>query len=363
MPKISVADIPSKPSSGKSLQLAGVTRPKVAVFSTGGTIASIRDADGVALPNLSAADLTAAVPQLSEVADIEAVRFRQVASPDLTVSDMIALTERIADAVAGGASGAVVTQGTDTLEETSFLLQLLWGRDEPIAVTGAMRHPQLPGADGPANLLASVVVAASPLARGLGALVVFNDEVHLPLFVRKTHTHNPATFRSPLTGPIGWIVENRLRIALHPVVRHHIAGRRLLESIPPVALMKVALGDNGRQLRAVSSLGFRGLVIEATGGGHVPQTIVEPLAELAEKMPVVLTSRTGAGELLRSTYGFPGSETDLLKRGLIHGGILDGLKAKLLLTLLLMAQADNATINDAFAAVGVPGSRPAFYLA
>ncbi len=227
-------------------------------------------------------------------------------------------------------------------------------------VTGAMRNPALPGADGSANLLAAALVAASPLARGLGALVVLNDEVHLPLFVRKTHTANPATFRSQLTGPIGWISENRVCIALRPVVRHHIGVPTVPEVTPQVALVTASLGDDGRLLRAVGTLGYNGLVIEATGGGHVPRAMVEPLADLARNMPVVLTSRTGAGELLRSTYGFPGSETDLLDRGLIHGGILDGLKARLLLMLLLRAQADRETVTAAFDAIGVPGSRPGF---
>jgi L-asparaginase len=161
--------------------------PRVAVFSTGGTIASKRRDDGAASPNLTADDLVAAVPQLADVANIEAVSFRQVASSKLTVPDVIGLAKRIADAVADGATGTVVTQGTNTIEETSFVLDLLWDRGEPIVVTGAMRHPGLPGADGPANLLASAVVAASPTARDLGCVVVFNDEVHLPLlFARRT---------------------------------------------------------------------------------------------------------------------------------------------------------------------------------
>jgi len=330
------------------------------VFSTGGTIASKRSEAGAASPDLTADDLVAAVPQLADVANIEAVSFRQVASSELTVSDVIELAERISDAVADGAAGTVITQGTNTIEETSFVLDLLWDRAEPIVVTGAMRHSGLPGADGPANLLASAVVAASPLARNLGCVVVFNDEVHLPLFVRKTHTSNPATFRSPLTGPIGWIAENRLRIALRPALRHRIAIPAAPAVVPPVGLVKVTLGDDGRVLTAIGSLGYEGLIVEATGGGHVPRAMVEPLAALAQQMPVVLASRTGAGEVLRGTYGFPGSETDLLKRGLIHGGILDGPKARLLLTLLLLAGAESDTILEAFAAIGIPGSRVAF---
>jgi L-asparaginase len=158
------------------------TRPKVTVFSTGGTIASVRGTSGAASPNLTAEDLVAAVPQLADIAEVEAIRFRQVASSELTISDLMVLSGRIAGAVAGGSVGSIVTQGTNTLEETSFVLDLLWDRDEPLVFTGAMRHPGLPGADGPANLLAAARVATSSMAHGLGALIVFNDEIHLPLF-------------------------------------------------------------------------------------------------------------------------------------------------------------------------------------
>jgi L-asparaginase len=127
--------------------------PRIALISTGGTIASKRSDGGAASPKLTADDMVAAVPQLADVANIEAVSFRQVASSELTVSDVIDLAERISDAVADGATGTVITQGTNTIEGTSFVLDLLWDREEPIVVTGAMRHPGLPGADGPAICL------------------------------------------------------------------------------------------------------------------------------------------------------------------------------------------------------------------
>lgn len=336
------------------------SRPRIVIFSTGGTIASARSEGGAAQPSLTGDDLLRAVPELGAVGDMQAVPFRQVASSDLTLADMVALEAEIGRAVAGGASGAIVTQGTDTLEETAFALSLLWHGEAPVVLTGAMRNASLPGADGPANLLASALVAASTEARGLGALVVFNDEVHLPRFVRKTHSTNPATFRSALTGPIGWITENHVRIALRPVARHHIRMGSRPRPIAPVALVKIVLGDDGRLLTAIPGLGYRGLVVEATGGGHVPSAVVEPLGRLAQLMPVVLTSRTGAGELLRSTYGFPGSETDLLSRGLIGGGMLDGPKARILLKLLLTGGAPREAIAEAFAAVGIPGSSQSF---
>jgi L-asparaginase len=247
----------------------------------------------------------------------------------------------------GGAAGVVVTMGTDTVEEMAFALDLLVDRDEPIVVTGAMRNPTLPGADGPANLLASVRVAASPSAAGLGTMVVFNDEIHAARYVRKGHTTSPAAFRSPSAGPLGWIVEARVRIAFRLPHRHHVECP-LLAKDRQVALLSAVLGDDGRLLGLVAQAGYEGLVVEAFGGGHVPDAWVDKLEGLAAEMPVLLASRTGAGEMLRETYGFRGSESDLLARGLISAGQLDGHKARVLLALLLRAGAGRDRIAAEF---------------
>jgi L-asparaginase len=336
-------------------------RPRVTVFSLGGTIASTNAGSGAAggvAPRLGARNLVEAVPQLQEVAELETVTFRQTASGDLTLQDLIALAAEIADRFDAGASGAVVTQGTDTIEETSFALDLLVGSRRPVVVTGAMRNPTLAGPDGPANLLAAVQVAAAPEAAGLGTLVVFNDEIHAARFVRKTHTSSPATFRSPTAGRLGWMIEGRPRITFRAPA---LAGAPLGldgQEVPAVALLTSALGDDSRLIAQVEALGYAGLVLEAFGGGHVPAHVVPALEDLASRLPVVLASRTGGGEVLQGTYGFPGSERDLLSRGLIPAGFLDGLKARILLSLLLAAGADLDRARTAFEQVNASVSAP-----
>jgi L-asparaginase len=327
--------------------------PLVSVYALGGTIASVPGESAGAAPRLTADELVAAVPALEGLASLQATSFRQVPSPELTLSDLGALVAAARADVSAGAVGVVATQGTDTLEESAFVVDLLWDLEAPFVLTGAMRNPSLAGADGPANLLAAVRVACSPAARGLGSVVVFNDEIHAARFVRKTHATSPATFRSWAGGPLGWVAEDRVRVASRPV-------RPPVEGLPdaagldgsPVALLRVTLGDDGRLLGAVEGLGYRGLVVEATGGGHVPRGWAEPLGRLATSLPVVLASRTGAGEVLRSTYGFVGSEIDLLERGLIPAGALDGTKARLLLALLLAGGASREAIAAAFERVG-----------
>lgn len=327
------------------------SRPRLAYFATGGTIASVPgEATAGAAPRLSADALAAAVPGIAARAALHCVQFRQVPSPELTFADVLDLRAAIAAEIEGGAQGAVVTQGTDTLEETAFAFDLLWQGDAPVVFTGAMRHPSLPGSDGPANLLAAVQVALAPEARGCGALVVFNDEIHAARFVRKTHTASPSTFQSPALGPIGWVSEGRPVIALRPAQRPHVpvaAGTR----VPPVALWTAALDDDGRLLRQAAPLGYRGLVVAALGGGHMRRETVGLLTELVAQMPVVLASRTGAGAVLSQTYDFPGSESDLLSLGLIRAGALDGPKARVLLALCLAANMPLASIRERFAAL------------
>lgn len=322
--------------------------PKVTVLSLGGTISSTQTEGGSGVaPSLTGEALVEDVPEISEVAEVTADSFRQVPGSELTLEDLIELSKEIEGRIDGGALGVVVTQGTDTIEETSFVLDLLVNRDAPVVVTGAMRNPTLPGAEGPANLLASVRIAASEAARSLGAVVVMNDEVHAARFVQKTHTSNPATFRSPLAGPIGYVFEDNVRIATRPVGRRHIDLPEETQD-RPVALYTVGLGDDSRLLAQVGELGYDGLIVEAFGVGHVHSVMVESLESLADEMPVVLTSRTGSGEVHRKTYGFTGSESDLLERGLINAGMLDGPKARLFLSLLLRSGASREEIAETF---------------
>ena len=319
---------------------------RVTVFTLGGTI-SARGGDAARLTGTEVLAGLGAVGTEAELRD-----FRRLPSSSLSLEDVAALADEVRATVAAG-SGVVVVQGTDTLEETAFLLDLLCPTTEPVVVTGAMRRPDLPGADGPANLAAAVAVATDPACRDLGVLVVLADEIHAARHVRKTHTTSVATFASPGAGPIGSVVEGEARILLRPATPSAVCSLRLDPKIR-VALLTLSLGDRGELLDAVDSR-HDGLVVAAFGAGHVPTWLVEPLEELARRIPVVLASRTGAGTTLSHTYRGPGSEHDVLHRGLIPAGPLDPVKARLLLHTLLSSGAageagyDRPRITAAFA--------------
>ncbi|WP_428032249.1 asparaginase [Ancylobacter sp.] len=316
---------------------ASPPRPRLLVLSLGGTITMTAGAGGGISPTLGAAELVAAVPGLAEVADIEARSPLKVGSASLTLENIVAVAGEIRAAFAQGFDGALVIQGTDTIEETAFALDLLVPGERPVVVVGAMRGPQQPGADGPANLLAAALVATSEAARGLGTLVVMNDQIHAARFVRKAHTALTSAFVSEMTGPLGLVAEGRVRI-LTRVARPCLPALATPDgALPPVALLKIAMGDDGRLLRAVPGLGYTGLVIEGAGAGHVPGAMAEIVGEVATRIPVVLASRTLAGPVFERTYGYPGSEVDLLARGALSAGLLGGVKARLLLTLALAA--------------------------
>jgi L-asparaginase len=343
-----------------SSEASSTSARRVVVVGLGGTIAMTATEGGGVVPALSADQLVAAVPGLAESGiEVEVVDFRRVPGASLTLDDLAALAGEVRDRCAAGVDGVVVTQGTDTIEESSYYLDLRHAAPQPVVVTGAMRNPTLAGADGPANLLAAIQTAADPAARDLGCLVVFADGIHAARRVRKTHTTSGGTFRSPDGGPLGYVVEG------HPRILNRLTHRPLLPTTDArpdvrVGLVTASLGDDGTLLHG-SADRLDGLVVAAFGVGHVPTTWVEPLERLAARIPVVLASRTGAGSVLAATYAFPGSERDLLSRGLVRAGFLDPLKARLLLHGLLTAKADAATIAAAFDTAGghgAPGDWP-----
>jgi L-asparaginase len=321
----------------------------VAVFGLGGTIAMTQAPGGGVSPALSAAELLAAVPGLDGVgAELRTVDFRGKPGASLSFGDLFELAAAINGALDGGCRGVVVIQGTDTIEEVGYVLDLLLDTDAPVVVTGAMRNPTMAGGDGPANILAAIRAAISPGARRMGCLVVLGDQIHAARWVQKTHTASPAAFASPGHGPLGEVVEGRVRLpvalrhrspALHPDPARRVR----------VGVATVVLGDDGSFAEALGEQAD-GLVIAALGVGHVPADMAPALGRLADRMPVVLASRIGAGPVHHGTYGYPGSERDLLSRGLISAGCLAPVKARILLHLLIGSGADNTRIRETFTA-------------
>ncbi|HEX6967913.1 MAG TPA: asparaginase [Micromonosporaceae bacterium] len=328
-----------------------VSKRRVVVFALGGTIAMTADPRGGVVPTLSGQDLLAGVPGLVELGvEVEVEEFRRIPAGSLSFADLHGLSAAIDSRLAAGADGVVVIQGTNTIEETAYLVDLTHRHDAPVVFTGAMRNPTLAGPDGPANLLAAVATAAHPACRGLGCLVVFADEIHAAAQVRKSHTMSVAAFTSPNTGPLGHLVEGVPRILTRPAHRYTVPGRPVPGRSPRVALMTVTLGDEGESLPATADLD--GLVVAAFGVGHVPERLLPELTAQAARIPVVYTSRTNAGSTATGTYGFPGSERDLIARGLIPAGFVDPVKARLLLYTLLRHGIDRSGVAEAFAAAG-----------
>ncbi|MGC5614595.1 asparaginase [Georgenia sp. Z1491] len=325
----------------------------LALGAMGGTIAMSTSVPGQgATVALTGADLVAATPGLAEVADVSAEQLTNVPSASLTLEDVLRVHAWADAQVRDGADGVVLTHGTDTLEETAYLLDLLWAHDTPLVVTGAMRSAAMAGAEGPANLLAAAVTAGSPDARGLGVLVCLNDTVHLAARVTKTSSTALETFESPGTGPVGVIVEERFWPSWSPFERHPALAA------PPsgrvaVPLIESPFDDDGSVLQAVLGTGVRGIVVAGTGVGHVSEPAAELVSQaVADGVTVVVASRTLRGGTTTRLYGFPGSEQDLIARGALMAGRLSARKARLLLHVLLASGAGADTITEEIAARG-----------
>jgi L-asparaginase len=311
----------------------------------GGTIASARRPGAVEVtPMLTGAEVLESVPELAAVAEIEVVDFPPIASFAVTPRDMVGLARSVSDALDAGCDGVVISHGTDTIEETAYALALMLPRGRPVVLTGAMRNPTLPGTDGPANLISAFLVAGSPLAAGLGPLVVFNDELHAARFVTKSHTSRVSTMASPGAGPLGDVVERRVDVWWRPAWEDYLGEPDSFDGVE-VELVRVAAGVSDGLLRAAAAGKPAGIVIEGTGGGHLPPPLLPALDEaLAAGIAVVLASRTAAGPNLESTYRMAGGETDLIERGVIPAGALTGHKARLRLLVGLALGRDPRTL-------------------
>ena len=283
----------------------------VVILGTGGTIAGASsvagDNVGSTAAQRSVADLLAAVPPLAGT-PVEAEQVAQLDSKDMDAATWQALARAVARHLARPAvQGIVVTHGTDTLEETAWLLQQVLAPAKPVVLVAAMRPATALAADGPQNLLDAVAVARTPGARGVVAVLA--GQVHAAERVRKVHTYRTDAFSSGDAGPLGVVEESVLRrFADWPA--GVALGLDVLDTDPTqwpwVEIVTSHAGARGDAVRALVAAGVQGLVVAGTGNGSVHRALQQVLDEArAAGLPVWLCSRCAGGVLMPAPGAAP----------------------------------------------------------
>ena len=322
-------------------------KPQLATFFTGGTISMKIDlATGGAVPAMSGREILAEVPRLEEIAGFEVIDFARLPGPHWTPGRMMELARAVRAKLASPEiAGVVVTHGTDTLEETAWLLDLALDEEKPVVFVGAMRNSSELSWDGPENLRSAVRVAIDPQARGLGVIVAMNEQLIAASEATKTHTESTDTFQSRDFGPIGFVDKDRVIVMRRPFEREHIPTEAVEERVD---VIQMYAGADGRFVQFALDQGARGLVIEGLGRGNVTPAALPAIQNALDRsIPVIITSRCPRGRVL-DTYAYEGAGRQLTRMGAILGGMLPAHKARIKLMLALGAGWDEARIRESF---------------
>lgn len=312
------------------------------VIHTGGTISMSQDQSNKVVTN-DINPISMHQDVINQYAQIDELNPFNVPSPHMTIQHVKQLKDIILEAVTNKYyDGFVITHGTDTLEETAFLLDLILGIEQPVVITGAMRSSNEIGSDGLYNYISAIRVASDEKARHKGVMVVFNDEIHTARNVTKTHTSNTNTFQSPNHGPLGVLTKDRVQF-------HHMPYRQqALENVNDklnVPLVKAYMGMPGDIFSFYSREGIDGMVIEALGQGNIPPSALEGIQQLVSlNIPIVLVSRSFNG-IVSPTYAYDGGGYQLAQQGFIFSNGLNGPKARLKLLVALSNNLDKAEIK------------------
>jgi len=263
--------------------------------------------------------------------ELDVEEFCTVGSYAIDLPLAFALSGRINEKLDGGYDGVVVTHGTDTMEESAYMADLLLRSDKPVVFTGAQRAASQPDTDGPRNIADSVRLAAAPAARGLGAMICFEQEFHAARDVTKTHTSRVDTFMSGEHGKLGEIDAGEVFVQRRPTLRRSYAPAAIQTD---VEMIRMVMGSTDRYLRYAADSGSKAIVLEGFGLGNAPPAVTRAAVEIvARGTPVIMTSRCPKGRV-KPVYGNGGGR-DLADGGVIFAGDLNGPKARILTTVLL----------------------------
>lgn len=284
------------------------SKPNIVIIGTGGTIAGA----GASTVNTGDYDsakvavdkIIAGVPEMKAVANVRGEQIFQIGSESYNDERTLKLAKRVSELVKQPDVDAVmITHGTDTIEETSYFLNLTLKTDKPVVIVGAMRPGTALSADGPLNLYNSAVVAASPESKGKGVLVVLNDEIHSARDVTKSNALKVETFKS-LYGPLGVVVESKPYYYRLPAKPHTSASEFDIDQITALPKVDVFYAHTSMDpgiLGAIADRGGKALIYGGTGNGSVADYMEEPLKAVRSKgLIVVRATRTGSGQVVRN---------------------------------------------------------------
>ncbi|MDR2128666.1 MAG: asparaginase [Burkholderiaceae bacterium] len=322
---------------------------RIILLTTGGTIAGVAassTASGYQAAVVDGRALLHAVPQVGQLASVRPVALLQMDSRDMTDAHRLQLARGASEWLArDDVDGLVITHGTDTLEESAYLLHLTLKTRKPVVLTGAMRAGNALSADGPANLYQAVGVAASAAAIGQGVLVVMDGAIWSARDVCKRDAVALAAFASPY-GPLGWAVAGQPRFYRAACRAHTLQSRFSLDglaALPATAVVTAHAGINAAHVRALAGQGVRGVVFAGAGAGSVPEALLPALRGLrAAGVQVVRAARAGQGPLVR------GGNADDVAEGWICVDDQAPAQARVLLALALTVTEDTAALQAMF---------------
>lgn len=317
---------------------------RVAVVFTGGTISTVFDpVAGGNVPVLDGAAILARTPGLDEIADVVAIDRGRTAASHFTFPQLFEIADVLRETLADPSiEGAVVVQGTDTIEETSFCWDLLLTGSKPVVVTGAMLASDVPGFDGPANLRGAVRVAAAPVMRDSGVTVSLAGTIEPADDVQKSHATALDTFRSPNGGSLGTVGDRGVELARARGTRRQVRTDRAAERL---FLVTATVASDATLLDAAIAAGADGIVVAATGSGNTdPSLLAAAERAIAAGIPVALASRCPGGRATAG-YAFAGGGANWLRAGALPVGHLCALKARVALALGIGAGLDRAGLT------------------
>jgi len=320
---------------------------KILIVFTGGTFSMMIDeSTGGAVPYYSGSELLEKIPEARELADIECYDFGKYPGPHMTPELMLQLSKKIKGFINNGKyRGIIVTHGTDTLEETAYLLDLTIKTKIPIVLIGSMKNSSEPDWDGPRNLVDAIHICLNNNARELGVLVCLNGEINAASEVTKTYTEEIDSFHSLDFGTLGFVQNGRVIINRLPRKLETINTDKIVTNVD---MLTVYAGMNEKFFKLSADSGVEGIVVEALGVGNVPPAAFEGIKYSVEKnIPVVLVSRCPAGET-EDIYSYPGAGKWLHSIGVIFAEYLNGQKARIKLMLALGVTKDYKQLKKMF---------------